>query len=104
MARQRRFLAVLTALAVLAAVAQAITGVPELVLYLTPLFLLAVLLLSGVYVGEDAIVRAWRGLRRRVRNLATRRTPVPVAPPVSSRLERSPLSRRGPPVSCAAHC
>ncbi len=99
MARQRRFLAVLTTLAVLAAVAQAVSGVPELVLYLTPLFLLAALLLSGIYLGEDAIVRAWRGARRRVRRLVARRTPVPQAPLLSSPVERSPLRRRGPPVS-----
>jgi hypothetical protein len=99
MAPQRRFLGVLTVLAALVAVAQAVSGVPELALYLTPLFLLALLLLSGRYLGEDAIVRAWRGARRVARRIRVRRTPVPAAPLVSSRLERSPLSRRGPPVS-----
>jgi hypothetical protein len=98
-ARQRRFLTILTALAALCVVAQAVTGVAELTLYLTPLFLIAALLLSGHYVGEDAIVRAWRGVRRVARRLPVRRLAVPQARTLSSLLERSPLRRRGPPVS-----
>jgi len=57
---QRRFLACLTALAALAALAQGVSGVTELVLYLTPVFLIAALLLCGRYVAEDRIVRRWR--------------------------------------------
>ncbi len=99
MDRQRRFLVVLATLAVACAAVQALTGIPELVLYLTPLFLIAALLLSGHYVGEDRIVRAWRGLRRAARRLPVRRIAVPQARTLSSLLERSPLRRRGPPVS-----
>src|ERR687893_616541 len=64
MDRQRRFLVVLATLAVACAAVQALTGIPELVLYLTPLFLIAALLLSGHYVAEDRIVAAWRARRR----------------------------------------
>jgi hypothetical protein len=98
-ARQRRFLLILTALAALCLVVQGLTGISELTLYLTPLFLIAALLLSGHYVGEDRIVRAWRGLRRAARRLPVRRIAVPQARTLSSLLERSPLRRRGPPVS-----
>ena len=64
MARQRRFLIFLTALAAFAAVLQAVTGVGQLALYLTPLFLIAALLLSGHYLGEDRIVARWRARSR----------------------------------------
>jgi hypothetical protein len=94
---QRRFLACLTLVAGLCALAQALTGVPELVLYLTPVFLLAALLLSGHYVAEDQIVEHWRGAdkpparRIRTRWVAARQLPI------ASLLERSPASPRGPP-------
>jgi hypothetical protein len=95
---QRRFLAWLTAMAVLVALAQGVSGIRDLTLYLTPLFLLAALLLSGRYVAEDRIVRRWR---------ATRPAPWPrretghwpvvavVLPP--SRLDGRPRPQRGPP-------
>jgi hypothetical protein len=60
-ARQRRLLIWLTALAAVCAAVQAVTGVSELALYLTPLFLIAALLLSGHYPGEERIVARWRG-------------------------------------------
>ena len=97
MDRHRRFLVVLTTLAVVCAALQALTGIPELVLYLTPLFLLAALLLSGHYVAEDRIVAAWRACRR----LLSRR--VPQRPrqhrelPLASLLACSPRAPRGPP-------
>ena len=96
--RQRRFLAWLTALSVLCLVAQARSGVDELTLYLTPLFLIGALLLSGHYVAEDAIVRGWLGKRPRpARRRSAPRVAVPAARPIADLLERSPLSRRGPP-------
>jgi hypothetical protein len=94
----RRFLTILTALAALCLVAQGVAGVPELTLYLTPLFLIGALLLSGHYVGEDAIVRGWRGVVRLARR-SVPRVSIPGARAFSSLLERSPLRRRGPPVS-----
>ena len=36
----------------------------ELALCLTPLFLIAALLLSGRYIGEERIVARWRGAAR----------------------------------------
>jgi hypothetical protein len=99
---QRRFLACLTALAALAAVAQGMSGMTELVLYLTPLFLVAALLLCGRYVAEDRIVRRWRAAvpRRRARRERERRRPLAEAP-LLSLLERSPRLVRGPPVRAA---
>jgi hypothetical protein len=95
---QRRFLIALTALAALVAVAQGMSGVTELALYLTPLFLLATLLLSGHYVAEDRIVRRWRAgcptpRRRRERG----RWPAVATLPPPSRLDRRPRPQRGPP-------
>ena len=104
MDRQRRFLVVLATLAVACAAVQALTGIPELVLYLTPLFLIAALLLSGHYVAEDRIVAAWRTCRRR---LLSGRVPARPRPscerPLVSLLARSPRTLRGPPVLIAVH-
>ena len=97
MDRQRRFLVVLATLAVACAVVQALTGIPELVLYLTPLFLIAAVLLSGHFIAEDRIVAAWRACRR----LFSRRAPSRPRPrgdvPVVSPFARSPRTLRGPP-------
>jgi hypothetical protein len=103
MARQRRFLAAMAALALACAVLQAATGDAQLVLHLTPLFLLGGLLLAGRYVGEERIVARWRAavarLRpRRVRARWQRRAERPLA----SLLERTPRLRRGPPAALAA--
>ena len=102
MARQRRFLIFLTALAVLAAVLQAVTGVGQLVLYLTPLFLIAALLLSGHYLGEDRIVARWRAsavpsLRRR----RAQRWRPRAALPLRSVFEHGSFGVRGPPALLA---
>ena len=99
----RRFLACLTAVAALAAVAQGMSGMSELVLYLTPLFLIAALLLCGRYVAEDRIVRRWRGTvpQARVRRVRGRWHAVAERPLVSL-LERSPRLERGPPALASA--
>jgi hypothetical protein len=95
--RQRRFLAILTLLGLGCLAVQAITGETQLVLHLTPLFLLVSLLLSGHYVAEDRIVEAWLAARphrarpRRARWTLKRDTAL------VSLLDRSPLCRRGPP-------
>jgi hypothetical protein len=100
-ARQRRFLVLLTMLSLVCVAAQAVTGVSELALFLTPLFLIAALLLSGHYVAEDRIVAGWRGQRStRTRRRAARphlRRELPLA----SLLARSPRSLRGPPALLA---
>jgi hypothetical protein len=99
--RQRRFLTILTLMAVGCVVAQALTGETQLALHLTPLFLLVSLLLSGHYVAEDRIVEAW--LARRPKRLQRRRArwALPRELALTSLLDRSPLSRRGPPARLA---
>jgi len=99
----RRFLACLTAFAALAAVAQGMSGMSELVLYLTPLFLIAALLLCGRYVAEDRIVRRWRGAAppMRIRRVRGRGQAVAERTLVSL-LERSPRLERGPPALASA--
>jgi hypothetical protein len=99
---QRRFLIALTALAALVALAQGMSGVAELTLYLTPLFLIAALLLGGRYLAEERIVR-------RRSEIATPRTkrergrwPILATLPPPSRLDRRPRPQRGPPaLACA---
>jgi hypothetical protein len=61
---QRSFLLCLTALAAACAALQAVTGISDLALTLTPLFLIAALLLSGRYIGEERIVARWRAAGR----------------------------------------
>jgi hypothetical protein len=100
---QRRFLACLTALALVAALAQGMSGVSELVLYLTPLFLIAALLLCGRYIAEERIVRRWRATAPPVRFRRERsRWPAFAETPLVSLLERSPRLERGPPARACA--
>jgi hypothetical protein len=93
----------MTALAVVGTILQAVTGNPDLVLHLTPLFLLGGLVLAGRFVGEDRIVARHRAAitparvrrpRVRWRSCAERS--------LASLLERSPRLLRGPPASFAA--
>jgi hypothetical protein len=99
---QRRFLACLTAFAVLAAIAQGVSGATDLVLFLTPLFLIAALLLSGRYVAEDRIVRRWRAaVARTVRRARSRWHTVVEASP-RLRHVHGPRPQRGPPALAAA--
>jgi hypothetical protein len=100
---QRRFLACLTGLALLAVVAQGISGIAELCLYLAPLFVIVALLLSGRYVAAEQIARRWRRgdrapRRRRVRG----RWPAVAVIVPRSRLERDPNPQRGPPAFAGA--
>jgi hypothetical protein len=95
---QRRFLVGLTALAAACAVVQALTGVAELTLYLTPLFLIGALLLSGHYIGEERILARWRGatVRRASRRRTERWRPRPVRV-LRSVYEQGSFGVRGPP-------
>jgi hypothetical protein len=101
-AQQRRFLAFLTVLAAACVVAQAVTDVGPLAWYLTPLFLLAALLLSGHYLGEERIVARWRAAtpRRPRRRRAQRWRPQAVLP-LRSVLELGSFGVRGPPALLA---
>jgi hypothetical protein len=102
-APQRRFFAVMTALAVLIVLLQGTTGLTDLVLYAGPALLIAGLLLSGRFVGEEHIARR---LRRgtpvaRTRRVRTRWPRVP-ARTLSSLLAHDPRVERGPPARVLA--
>ena len=101
-APEQRIFAVLAAVAAALAVAQGLTDVAELALYVSPFLLLAGLLLSGHFVGEETILRrraaapAPRMLRERARWL--RRTALaPAFVPV-----HDPRIERGPPALATA--
>jgi hypothetical protein len=98
---QRRFLLALTALAALVALAQGMSGITELALFLTPLFLIAALLLSGHYIAEDRIVRHRTRTAPRPKREAGRWPALTTIPP-PSRLDRRPRPQRGPPALVAA--
>jgi hypothetical protein len=100
---QRRFLACLTALAMIVAGVQAVSGISELALYLTPCFLIAALLLCGRYVAESRIVRRWRAAvpARRRRSPRGRWRPIPELP-LTSLFDRSARVDRGPPAPASA--
>jgi hypothetical protein len=93
---QRRFFSCMTAVATLCCVAPVALGVPGVGLALTPVLLLAGLLLCGRYVGERRILAIRRALLRARR--APRRLPRP-APgrPLVSLLARRARVERGPP-------
>jgi hypothetical protein len=97
---QRRFLIRLTALAAACAALQAVTGISDLALTLTPLFLIAALLLSGRYLGEERIVARWHDAARRPasRRRAQRWRPRAVLA-LRSILEHGAVGVRGPPVA-----
>jgi hypothetical protein len=100
---QRRFLLCLTALAALCVAAQAVTGVSQLALYMTPVFLITALLLAGRYLGEERIVARWRAavaVARRPRRRAVRWRPQRVRALRSQHLEGS-FAVRGPPAVLA---
>jgi hypothetical protein len=99
---QRRFLVCLTALAAACVAVQAITGVDQLALYLTPLFLIAALLLSGRYIAEDRIVARWRAGPRAARpRLRAQRWRPRAVIALRSVLEQGSFGVRGPPAALA---
>ena len=100
---QRRFLLYLTALVVVCAAAQAFTGVSELTLCLTPLFLIAALLLSGRYIGEDRIVARRHGASsgHRGRVAAPQRWRPRAVLALRSVFLQGSFGVRGPPASLA---
>jgi hypothetical protein len=78
-------------------------GAADVVVWLGPLGLIAALLLSGRFIGEDRIVRRWEAMRplRRIRPARARWRPL-AARPVVSLLERRPHLERGPPAPALA--
>jgi hypothetical protein len=94
--RTPRALLVLLGCAALAlAAVQGLTGMQELVFYAGPCLLLIGLLLSGRFIGEDAILARCPQPLVRPRPLAW--SPVRERP-LASLLERSTRQLRGPPV------
>lgn len=102
--RDLRLLLWLTALTVALVAIQAATGAE--VLLASPALVLALPLLAGRYVGEDALVRlAARGVARSrpARRLSARLDRAPRAlAPRGARLLAFSLAERGPPAGCAA--
>jgi hypothetical protein len=99
---QRRLLVLLAAVAAVVAGAQAWTGVMELAVYFAPLLLVAGLLLSGRFVGEEKVVARVRAAMSAVARRAPRALPRPVAVrALVSSLARSVRVERGPPAAFA---
>ena len=95
--RTPRALLVLLGCAALAlAGVQGLTGMTELVFYAGPFLLLIGLLLSGRFIGEEAILARHATSAPKLRPLPKRWTPVRERP-LASLLERSTRQLRGPP-------
>jgi CRP-like cAMP-binding protein len=101
MRTQRALLALLGCAALVIAAAQGVTGVSQLALYAAPFLLLLGLLLSGRFLGEEAILarRARTAAPRACRDV--RETALPERP-LATLLERGPRLGRGPPHGFAA--
>lgn len=95
MCTPRALLLILGFAALALAAVQGLTGIQELVFYAGPFLLLIGLLLSGRFIGEQAIL-ARRTLAVRLRPAARSWTPVLERSP-GSLLERSTRQLRGPP-------
>ena len=76
---------------------QGLTGMQELVFYGGPFLLLIGLLLSGRFIGEEAILARHATSAPKLRPLAKRWSPVRERS-LGSLLERSTRQLRGPPV------
>jgi hypothetical protein len=75
-----------------------LAGAAEVVLFAAPFLLIAALLLSGRFVGEERILSLRQAPPRAPRRLA-QRWPRLTDIPFSSALERAPWSLRGPPAA-----
>lgn len=92
----RALLLLLGFAALLVAALQGLTGVTELVFYAAPFLLVVGLLLSGRFIGEEAILARRVPAAPRPRPVA-RRWPTERERPLTSLLERSTRLLRGPP-------
>ncbi len=81
------------------ALARGVPGALDVALYAAPFLVIATLLLSGRFIGEERILAAYRAWPRR-RSVA-RRARVPELQ-FDSALERAPRSLRGPPAVLSA--
>jgi hypothetical protein len=103
MPRQRRFHVLMAAAAIAAGAMQVLAGSAELALTFAPLLLIAGLLLSGRYLGEERILaRRLRGAAVVSRRRISARWRPSVERPLVSLLARSPRSERGPPALAPA--
>ncbi len=93
-----RINAVLVLASIVVGAVAGIAGAAEVVLFAAPFLLIAALLLSGRYVGEDRILAA-RRTPPPARRRRTQRWPSRPERPFSSALERAPWSLRGPPAA-----
>jgi hypothetical protein len=80
---------------VVGAAAAGVSGGLDVVLYAAPFLVIAALLLSGRFIGEERILAAYRTIPRARREGAS--WPRLPSLPLSSALERAPRSLRGPP-------
>jgi|GEM_PF-4785295 len=99
MRTQRGLLVALGAVALALAALQGVTGMTHMALYAGPFLLVLGLLLSGRFIGEERILaRRTRSvpLRRRARK---RQWPSAHRQRLTSQLERSVRSLRGPPLA-----
>jgi hypothetical protein len=90
--------AILALIALACLALHALTGFSEFGLYVTPLALLVVGFLCGLYVGEERIVAAWREKRTPLPRSTSARRPRWLDVGIGSHLERAPRSLRGPPL------
>jgi xanthosine utilization system XapX-like protein len=77
-----------------------ISGALDVALYAAPFLVIATLLLSGRFIGEERILAAYPALPR-PRRVAPSWPRLP-SRPLASALERAPWSLRGPPVVLSA--
>jgi hypothetical protein len=92
----RALLVILGCAALALAGVQGLTGMQELVFYAGPFLLLIGLLLSGRFIGEEAILARRATPAAKLRAPAKRWSPVRERP-LASLLERSTRQLRGPP-------
>jgi hypothetical protein len=103
LALQRAFCAVVAAVAGVLGVLHGATGLTDLVVYAGPLLLIAGLLLSGRFVGEERIVKRLERFAVVVRSRRVRvRWPRVPARTLSSLLAHDPRDERGPPAGVLA--
>jgi hypothetical protein len=93
-----RINAVLLLASIVVGAVAGLAGAAEVALFAAPFLLIAALLLSGRYVGEERILALRRTPPRTRRRLA-QRWPSLAELPFCSALERAPWSLRGPPAA-----
>jgi len=85
---------------VVGAAAAGVSGALDVALYAAPFLVIAALLLSGRFIGEERILAVYRTLPRARRAVAS--WPRLPSLALSSALERAPWTLRGPPAVLSA--